>query len=65
MTVNGKNEGITRGDLETVALNNDIQDYKSLIDMVANGIAKFETYAMELGIDEELIRNIKTDFINV
>lgn len=65
LTVNGKNEGITRGDLETVALNNDIQDYKSLIDMVANGIAKFETYAMELGIDEELIRNIKTDFINV
>ncbi len=65
LTVNGKNEGITRGDLETVGLNNDIQDYKSLIDMVANAVTNFETYAKELDIDKELIKSIKTDFINV
>ncbi len=35
LTVNGKNEDITREDLEIVGLNNDIQDYKSLIDNVA------------------------------
>lgn len=63
LTVNGKNEGITREDLETVGLNNDIQDYKALIDIVLNAVDKFETYAMELEIDEELIKNIKTDFI--
>lgn len=65
MTVNGKNEGITRADLEKVGLNNDIQDCKALIDMVANAVAKFETCATELDIDEELIKNIKSDFINV
>ena len=33
--------------------------------MAANGVAKFETYAKELISDEELIKNIKTDFINL
>lgn len=65
MTLNGKNEGITRADLEKVGLNNDIQDCKALIDKVANAVAKFETYATELDIDEEVIKNIKSDFINV
>jgi serine/threonine-protein kinase HipA len=32
LTVNGKNEDITREDLEVTGLNNDIQDYKTLID---------------------------------
>ena len=58
LTVNGKNEGITRNDLETVALNNDIQDYKMLIDKVADAVGKFESYAMEFGIDRRLIKNI-------
>ncbi|MCL2651789.1 MAG: type II toxin-antitoxin system HipA family toxin [Candidatus Azobacteroides sp.] len=65
LTVNNKNEGITREDLETVGQNNDIQDYKSLIDRVANVIAKFEDYAKELGIDEKLVESIKADFIKV
>ena len=65
LTVNGKNEGITREDLETVGLNNDIQDYKALIDTVANAVANFESYAKELVIDKELIKNIKTDFIKL
>ena len=50
LTVNGKNEDITREDLEIVGLNNDIQDYKALIDMVAKAVAKFEDYAKELEI---------------
>ena len=65
LTVNGKNEDITREDLETVGLNNDIQDYKTLIATVANAIVKFETYAIELGIDKKLIKSIKADFIKV
>ena len=65
LTVNGKNEDIIRKDLETVGLNNDIQDYKTLINTVANAIEKFEDYARELGINEKIIENIKTDFIKV
>jgi len=37
----------------------------ALIDIVSNAVDKFETYAMELEIDEELIKNIKTDFIKI
>jgi serine/threonine-protein kinase HipA len=62
LTVNGKNEDITRKDLETVAMNNDIQGYKALIDTVANAVANFEVYAKESGVDEKLIKRIKDDF---
>lgn len=44
MSINGKTEGITREDLETIAQRNDIQDYKSLINMVINAVAKFREY---------------------
>jgi serine/threonine-protein kinase HipA len=63
LTVNGKNEGITRADLETVAINNDIQDYKALIDAVASAVGKFEEYARELDVDEQLIKSIYSDFV--
>ena len=65
LTVNGKNEDITREDLEIIGLNNDIQDYKALIDAAANAVANFENYAKELGIDDRLIKSIKTDLIKV
>lgn len=65
LTVNGKNENIIREDLETVGLNNDIQDYKSLIDIVINAVANFENYASELDIDKKLIEDIKTDFVKM
>ena len=42
ITINGKNEDITREDLETVAQRNDIQDYKSLIDLVNNAVGNFK-----------------------
>ncbi len=63
LTVNGKNKDITREDLETVALRNDIQDYKSLIDAVSNAVDKFKEYAGELNIDELLIDRIAADFV--
>jgi len=65
LSINGKIEDVTRKDLEMIGLNNDIQDYKTLIDLVINAVAKFESYAKELEIDERLIKNIKADFINV
>jgi len=65
LTVNGKNEDITRKDLEVVGLNNDIQDYKSLIDTVANAVSKFVNYTRDLGIDEALIESIKSDFVKM
>lgn len=63
LTVNGKNERLTRADLEKVAVDNDIQDYANLIDTVSSAVAKFETYATELDIDKKLIESIKGDFI--
>ena len=65
LTVNGKNEDITREDLERIGLNNDIQDYRTLIDLVADAVGKLEDYAKEFDIDEKLIENIKTDFVKV
>ncbi len=65
LTVNGKNEDITRGDLEAVGLDNDIQDYKALIDIVANAVNKFGEYSKELDIDKQLIQSIQTDFVKV
>ena len=65
LTVNGKNENITREDLETVGFNNDIPDSKALINTVACAIANFEHYAEELDIDEKLIESIKADFVLV
>ena len=62
LTVNGKDESITRADLKTVALNNDIQDYKTLIDSVIGAASQFEKYARELDIDERLIKKIHSEF---
>ena len=63
MTINGKNENIIYSDLEVVALRNDIQDYKSLIETVSNAVSLFHNYAMELNIDEQSIDRIKSDFV--
>ncbi len=65
LTINGKNDNITREDLETVALRNDIQDYKSLIETVINAVDKFKEYAGELNIDEQLMDSIAADFVRI
>jgi len=65
IALHGKNEDITREDLEEVAQQNDIQDYKSLIDMVCNAVSNFKKYATELKIDSQLIDRIKSDIVRV
>ena len=65
ITINGKNENISREDFETIAKRNDIQDYKSLIDMVSTAVGKFRDYAVELKIDEHLIGSIESDFVRI
>ena len=65
LTINGKNENITRSDLEHIAKENDIYDYKSLIEQVANAVNKFEQYSSELEIDNRLILSIKEEFIKI
>lgn len=65
LTINGKNEGISRHDLETVGRNNDIQDYSSLIDQVEQAIKNFEHFALEAGVDKSLIKIIQADFMKV
>ncbi len=65
ITINGKNESITRKDLEAVAQRNDINDYKSLIGRVSAAVYKFKDYARELNIGQQLIESIESDFIRV
>ena len=65
ITINGKNEDITCEDLEAIAHRNDIQGYKSLIDMVSNAVGKFREFAVEMKIDEQLIDRIESDFVRV
>lgn len=65
LTVNGKSEAITRDDLEIVGQNNDIQDYRTLIDSVAGAAANFGEYARELDIDKNLIEAIQAYFVKL
>ncbi len=65
MSINGKNENISRDDLEHIAQRNDILDYKTLIDQVGSAVNKFREFAAELKIDEQLIDSIESDFISV
>lgn len=65
LSVNGKYEQITREDLEIIGQNNDIQNYKSLIDKVANAISGFGTYAREEKLNARLIDDIRKEFIEI
>jgi serine/threonine-protein kinase HipA len=63
ISIQGKNEAITLEDLAAMAQRNDIQDYKSLIDMVDHAVHEFKKLALELDIDKQLIDKIEADFI--
>jgi len=65
MSVNGKYENITREDLEIIGQKNDIQNYKKLIDKVAEAISMFGQYAREYGIDKRLIDDIRKEFLTL
>lgn len=65
LAVNGKNEAITYADFETVAQNNDVQDYGGLISSVKEAVARFEDFAKEGGVNSQLIESIKDDFVKL
>ena len=60
LTINGKTTNITLADLCKIAQNNDIQDYKSLIEKVIEAVNNFQKYAKELEIDTSLVAEIST-----
>jgi len=62
LSINGKSENITLADLEKIAQNNDIQDYKSLIEKVMDAADNFEKQAKELEIAPLLMEKIKREF---
>ena len=64
-TINGKRDEISLKDLEIVGQNNDIQDYKSLIEKVEDSISNFEKYSKESDVDVKLIDLIKSDFASI
>ena len=47
MYLNGKNDEFTYKDLETVALKNNIHNYKQIIEQVTEGVSKWEAFAKE------------------
>ncbi len=63
MTVNGKNQDISIKDLETIAKQNDIQDYKSLIEKVIATLRQFENIAKDLDIDKGIVKMIKEHLV--
>lgn len=64
LTINGRNDDISRFDLEVIAQRNDIADYKAMIDQVATAVSKFSTYAAELDINADLIREVGSSHHN-
>ncbi|MDR2145615.1 MAG: type II toxin-antitoxin system HipA family toxin [Tannerella sp.] len=62
LTVNGKDEDITRADLVKVGETNDIQDNNALIDNVLNAVMQFEKFAAELDLERSLIDMIMKSF---
>ncbi|WP_262482930.1 type II toxin-antitoxin system HipA family toxin [Arachidicoccus rhizosphaerae] len=63
LTVNEKDEDINRKDLEKLGIENDIPEYKALINQVIEAANLFPTYAKELGIQNDLIASIQSEFI--
>jgi serine/threonine-protein kinase HipA len=62
LTINGKNDNILLSDIEKVAVENDISNYKTLIENVLNSIEQFEKLAENLGIGKNLIEKIRNKF---
>ncbi|MDR2684651.1 MAG: type II toxin-antitoxin system HipA family toxin [Prevotellaceae bacterium] len=62
LTVNEKNKNITFADLEKTAVENDIKNYKVLIDNVINAVTQFSALAKKLDIDKKLIDKIDEKF---
>lgn len=58
MTVNGKNDGITRADIINVAKKQGIRDAENIIDKVEYALSLFPAKAREAGVPEDIIKTL-------
>jgi len=65
LSILGKTENISRLDLETLAQDNDIDDYLSLLDAVNQAVSQFSKYAEEAGIHPQMIEQIQSHLMKV
>ena len=52
--MNGKNDEFTYKDLETVARKNNIAEYNEIIDQVRDSVSKWEQFAADAGVLQEV-----------
>ena len=64
MLVNGKSKNITLDDIVASGRNMNIRDYRiqNIIEEVRNGIKKFEEYAKQAYLEDEIIAEIMDNF---
>ena len=65
MSVNGKFEGITRTDLYSFALANNIKDAIEVINEVADSVAQWPRIALECGVPKEMVDGIVKNMTDV
>jgi serine/threonine-protein kinase HipA len=63
MYLNGKNDEFTYKDLETVALKNNIHNYKQIIEQVAEGVSKWEVFAKESHVMTDVAKFINKNLL--
>lgn len=63
LTVNGKDNGITKSDLISVGIENDIKNSEKLFEQVSRAVDRFGNFATENGINDKLIADIEARFI--
>ena len=61
LLINGKDDGVTRKDLELVGQRNDIKDYIALIESVRDALTKFAALSREIDVPEQVISAILQD----
>lgn len=61
LLINGKDDGVTRKDLELVGQRNDIKDYIALIESVRDALSKFAALSREIDVPEQVISAILQD----
>lgn len=61
MSVNGRVEGITRADLETMADRFAVPGYRAIVDEVLGAVADWEQFAAEADVPEQQVARIRAD----
>ena len=62
MSINGKFDGITRGDLLSFARQNNIKDAPSIIGEICDAVSRWPTWADECGVPRKMSESIASDF---